>query len=418
MEIHRNYKYRLNPNREEKDFLENHFFSSNQAWNYALAFKINELKEMKLLPKEARTYTKFKDLYSLTINHLRERNITFNTGVIQDELRKLDSTFKKYYTKKSDGQGFPKFKSSSEANQSIVIRNQSSSWTKDRLKIFRKSIKTKFHREIPKDAKYNGGVIKRESDRHYYVTLNLTMDINLPEQTNKVECGIDMNINNISISDSIGQSELIKLEDFSKSKYSKTFNSVKQKLSKRYKKKNFSKKTKKLQIKLNKIQKKIKNKKEDRFHKISNDLTNKYGRITIEDLNISDMKESQSKRLNRLISDVSWNSLITKIKYKAAMKNVIVREINPAFSSQRCNQCGHISRNNRQSQSDFHCENCHHTENADMNASRNILQYDQWSLEQMTRLNLIKSSQVSMECNSILLGGETHQLEAPLLAAE
>ena len=99
------------------------------------------------------------------------------------------------------------------------------------------------------------------------------------------------------------------------------------------------------------------------------------------------MKESKSQRLNRLISDVSWNSLIQKLKYKSEMKNKIIREIDPAFTSQRCFKCGHISKNNRKSQSDFNCKNCGYTTNADLNAADNLLDYHQWSLEQKTLIS-------------------------------
>ena len=110
------------------------------------------------------------------------------------------------------------------------------------------------------------------------------------------------------------------------------------------------------------------------------------------------MKESAMTFLNRMISDISWGSLITKIKYKAEQMNVIIREINPAFSSQRCNQCGNISKSNRKSQSDFQCVNCNHTSNADLNASKNILEYDIWSLGQKAILSAMRdrSSQVSL----------------------
>jgi putative transposase len=255
------------------------------------------------------------------------------------------------------------------------------------------------HREIPKDAKFNNLVIKRTADMNYWAILNLTIDIKDEENQSVTECGIDLNIKNISVSDSSGASYQIKLPDFSKSKYLKTYKKQQELLSKRYKNKNFSKKTKKLQVKQNRVQQKIKNQKEDLFHKISKELTDNHNRITIENLQIKKMKESESTRLNRQISDVSWNSLITKIKYKADAKNVIVREINPAYSSQRCNQCGHISSNNRKTQSVFHCENCQTTENADLNASKNILYYDIWSLEQKAKWVAMpmKSSQVLID---------------------
>jgi len=413
MELHRNYKFRLYPTKTQQALLDSHFFASNQAYNFYLDLKSKELRTQSQLPKEAREYKKFSDCYIEMKNYLASRKLTYNSGVVQDSMRKLDSVFKRFYSKKSEGHGFPKFKSSRESAQSFVIRNQATSWDCDSLKIFKSNIKWKMHRSLPDGAKFNGGIVKRSSDMKYWVILNLTIEQELEENNNTVECGIDMNIKNLSISDSSGASYQIALPDFSKSKYSKTYQKVKAQLSKRYLKKNFSKKTKKLQLKLNRIQQKIKNCKEDLFHKISNDLTDSHNRITIEDLKIKQMKESDSTRLNRQISDVSWNSLITKIKYKAEAKNVQVREINPAYSSQRCNRCGHISRNNRKTQSVFHCENCHHTENADLNASKNILEYDNWSLEQMTRwAKPIESSQVSMDEQFILLGAEMHQLEA------
>ena len=144
--LHRNYKFRLYPNKTQKNLLENHFFTSNQAWNYALNSKIYELKEQSELLKE-------------------DKKLKFNSDVDQDEMRKLDSIFKRFYSKQSE---------------------------------------------------YN--------------------------------CS----------------------------------------------------------------------------------------KITIEDLKIKKMKESDSKYLNKLIPDVSWNSLITKLKYKAEMHNTIIREINHVLSSQRC----------------------------------------------------------------------------------
>ena len=215
----------------------------------------------------------------------------------------------------------------------------------------------------------------------------MTLEDDTQYQKSGIECALDLNINNIALSDSSGHRKLIQLEDFSKSKYSKNFKKVQQKLSKRYKNKVFSKNTVRLQKKSNKLFKKIKNKKEDFFHKLSNQLTNQYDQISIEHLKIKSMKESKSQRLNRLISEVSWNSLIQKIKYKQIQKNKLIRELNPAYSSQRCNKCGSISKNNRKSQSDFSCENCGYTTNADLNAADNLLDYQQWSLEQSTLIS-------------------------------
>ena len=95
------------------------------------------------------------------------------------------------------------------------------------------------------------------------------------------------------------------------------------------------------------------------------------------------MKETApSKRMRRDISEVSWESFVQKLKYKAEMHGKVVEEVNPAYSSQRCNSCGNISRKNRKTQEKFKCIECGHEENADINAARNILSYDKWFLEQ------------------------------------
>ena len=43
------------------------------------------------------------------------------------------------------------------------------------------------------------------------------------------------------------------------------------------------------------------------------------------------------------------------------------------YTSQKCSCCGHISKENRRSQSKFKCIKCNFKLNADLNASLNIL---------------------------------------------
>jgi len=93
-------------------------------------------------------------------------------------------------------------------------------------------------------------------------------------------------------------------------------------------------------------------------------------------------EEAPSKNLRRSIAEVSWDSLIQKLKYKAEMHGRVFEEINPAYTSQRCNRCGYIHKSNRKSQAIFVCGKCGHKDNADCNAAKNILDYDSWLPEQ------------------------------------
>ena len=60
------------------------------------------------------------------------------------------------------------------------------------------------------------------------------------------------------------------------------------------------------------------------------------------------------------------------LAYKAAAAGVAFVQVDPAYTSQQCNDCGHTEKKNRASQSEFVCQSCGVTLNADLNASRNI----------------------------------------------
>ena len=44
-----------------------------------------------------------------------------------------------------------------------------------------------------------------------------------------------------------------------------------------------------------------------------------------------------------------------------------------AYTSQTCHQCGHVAKENRDSQAVFRCVECGYQANADVNAAKNIL---------------------------------------------
>ena len=60
------------------------------------------------------------------------------------------------------------------------------------------------------------------------------------------------------------------------------------------------------------------------------------------------------------------------IAYKAARAGVPLVHVDPAYTSQTCSSCGHVSKKNRPSQATFCCTSCGFAEHADVNAARNI----------------------------------------------
>ncbi|MBC6467139.1 RNA-guided endonuclease InsQ/TnpB family protein [Actinomadura alba] len=120
----------------------------------------------------------------------------------------------------------------------------------------------------------------------------------------------------------------------------------------------------------------------DWVEKTTTDLARRFDVIRIEDLRIRDMvrsgrgtiqmpgKNVRAKAgLNRSIHAAGWGQLVTRLQHKAPGR---VEKINPAYTSQTCNACGHRAANNRESQAVFRCSACGHTDHADVNAAKNI----------------------------------------------
>lgn len=110
-------------------------------------------------------------------------------------------------------------------------------------------------------------------------------------------------------------------------------------------------------------------------HKLSKkviEIAKKHGCGVIQIENLSGIKKNKKKFLRAILKDWSYYDLQTKIKYKAELEGIEVKEIKPFYTSQRCSKCGHIHKESRKNQAVFSCINCGHTENADTNASKNI----------------------------------------------
>ena len=120
----------------------------------------------------------------------------------------------------------------------------------------------------------------------------------------------------------------------------------------------------------------------DWVEKTSTRLARRYDLIRVEDLKIRNMvrsargtitapgKNVRAKAgLNRSIYAAGWGALVTRLEQKAPGR---MEKIDPAYTSQTCNACGHRAPENRESQAVFRCRACGHADHADVNAAKNI----------------------------------------------
>ena len=134
---------------------------------------------------------------------------------------------------------------------------------------------------------------------------------------------------------------------------------------------------------------KISGNKEARFRKDTNHFISKLLVMKAKALGYS-LALEELKNINKRVTvrrvnrseRMSWSfaQLRSYITYKAELNGVPLVIIDPAYTSQTCNNCGHCEKKNRKSQALFFCVSCGHTENADLNASKNIARLGELSI--------------------------------------
>jgi len=80
----------------------------------------------------------------------------------------------------------------------------------------------------------------------------------------------------------------------------------------------------------------------------------------------------QKSELNKSLLNVAPYQIRSMLEYKSLWNGCKLMIINPAFTSQKCSECGKVDSENRKTQADFKCTVCGHKENADINAAKNI----------------------------------------------
>jgi putative transposase len=95
--------------------------------------------------------------------------------------------------------------------------------------------------------------------------------------------------------------------------------------------------------------------------------------IAVEDLKgIRDRVTARGGDARNRLSGWSFHQLYTFLAYKAQIAGVPVVQVDPAYTSQTCPECGHCERSNRKSQSEFRCKACRHEQHAGIVGARNI----------------------------------------------
>lgn len=148
----------------------------------------------------------------------------------------------------------------------------------------------------------------------------------------------------------------------------------------------FSKNWIKAQARVQKIHTGIAHARTDFLHQLTTTISKNHALVCIEHLQVRNMSKSakgsieqpgkqvrQKAGLNRAILDQGWGEFGRQLGYKVTWNGGMLLKVPPHHTSQTCPCCGHVSKDNRQTQAKFLCVDCGYENNADVVGAINIL---------------------------------------------
>ncbi|KKB00595.1 RNA-guided endonuclease InsQ/TnpB family protein, partial [Avibacterium paragallinarum] len=330
----------------------------NEQYGQDNSFKFSYTKIANLLPQWKKELVWLKECHS---------------QVLQQSLKDLESAFKNFFQKRAD---FPKFKKKGVKESFRFPQGCKLEQENDRLFLPKIGwIRYRNSRDIVGEIK---NVTVSQKCGHYFVSIQTEFEYEIPTHKGG-EIGIDMGVARFAT--------LSNGEYFEPVNAFKTYKGKLAKLQKRLKNKvKFSQNWQKLKAKIAKLHHKIANCRKDFLHQTSSKISKNHAMIYIEDLQVSNMSKSAKgtaetpgknvaakSGLNQAILDQSWFEFRRQLDYKTQWQGGFLVAVPAQNTSRTCPCCGHVAKENRQTQANFECVECGYTENADVVGALNVL---------------------------------------------
>ena len=371
MLLRKAFKFEIMPNGEQSRKIKQFCGCCRFVFNRALAWQNEQYQQDN---NQKFSYSKIANLlpqWKKELIWLKE----CHSQVLQQSLKDLEKAFKNFFQQRAD---FPKFKKkgvkeSFRFPQGCKLEQQNSRIWLPKIGW----VRYRNSREVIGEIK---NVTVSQKCGRFFVSIQTEFESQIPVHKGG-ELGIDMGVARFAT--------LSNGEFFEPLNAFKTYKGKLAKLQKRLKNKvKFSQNWRKLKAKIGKLHHKIANCRKDFLHKISTQISKNHAMIYIEDLQVANMSKSAKgtaeaeqhgknvaakSGLNRAILDQSWFEFRRQLDYKTQWQGGFLVAVPAQNTSRTCPCCGHISKENRQTQAHFECQQCGYRENADVVGAMNVL---------------------------------------------
>jgi len=350
------HKIRLVPTPEQETYFKKACGINRFSYNWALA-KWNEDYEAGLKPNANKLDKEFNKIKKTEYPWTAE--VTKNAS--QRAILNVGTAFKRYFKKEG---GKPKFKKKYGSKDSFYLANTE-------IKLDGKKVRVpklgwvKMREELRFKGEIQNAVVSRSAHK-WHIAIAVKTYEEYEEKPDKPATGVDLGI-----------SALATLSNGVKIEGPKPYKHLERRLARlnrrMHKKKLGSNNRRKAKEKVARLHDKIACIRNDALHKLTHYLTDNFGKIAIENLNVAGMVKN--RRMAKSIMDMGWGEFKRQLDYKAVLKFCEIGKVDRFFpSSKMCSGCGNIKKDLTLNDRVYRCGKCGLVIDRDMNAAINILE--------------------------------------------
>ena len=365
------FRYRIYPTPEQEALFRQTVGSCRMVYN--LCLEQRRLEWHRSAPRRLTAYDQIKELPALKGEAPWLRDVPNHP--LQQAIVDLGEAFKNFFEGRAK---FPQFRKRGDRDSFRYPDPKQFKIEPQRIFLPKAGwVSWAQHRPIEGNPKT--ATVGREGD-WWYVSIQCKIEkVELPETNLGSAVGLDLGVAKPIV---MSTGKVVMLPRTSDEEF-RRLASLQQRLARR---KQGSKNRRKAQRAVARYHAKLARRRKDAAHKATTRIAKNHGLIVVEDLRVQNMTASaagtveapgrkvrQKAGLNRSILDVAPSQIRQMLAYKAEWYGSRLIAVPAAYTSQRCNACGYVHKDNRRSQAAFVCLECGNAENADVNAAKNIL---------------------------------------------